>query len=138
MHADLVQASIARSDAAHSALVASWRRSLQLHRLDPAERTAPRRLTEGWSLNGITRFASGFPVTIGQSGDRSLTGTSGVDEPDFLGGLVFQDPRNAGPDGAPNRSQSRPAQTPPQPVTRQPATTNAASGDDWRGRVGAG
>ncbi|WP_245478296.1 MULTISPECIES: helix-turn-helix domain-containing protein [unclassified Mesorhizobium] len=46
MHADHVQASIARSDAAHSALVASWRRSLQLHRLDPAERKAPRRLTE--------------------------------------------------------------------------------------------
>ncbi len=51
---------------------------------------APRRLTEGWSVNGITRFASGFPVTITQSGDRSLTGTSGVDEPDFIGGLVFQ------------------------------------------------
>ncbi|TIW46292.1 MAG: sigma-54-dependent Fis family transcriptional regulator, partial [Mesorhizobium sp.] len=47
VHADLVQASIARSGAAHSALVASWRRSLQLHGLDPAERKAPRRLTEG-------------------------------------------------------------------------------------------
>src|SRR5437763_14215837 len=53
----------------------------------------PRRLLEGWSLNGITRFATGFPVTISQSGDRSLTGTSGVDEPDFLGGLVVTDPR---------------------------------------------
>ena len=42
-------------------------------------------------------------MTITQSGDRSLTGTSGVDEPDFIGGLVFQDPRNAGPDGARNR-----------------------------------
>jgi len=47
VHADLVQASIANSDAAHSALVASWRRSLKLHHLDPAERKAPRRLTEG-------------------------------------------------------------------------------------------
>jgi hypothetical protein len=55
---------------------------------------APRRLSEGWSLNGITRFATGFPITISQSGDRSLTGTSGVDEPDFLGGLVITDPRN--------------------------------------------
>ncbi|MEO7144948.1 MAG: TonB-dependent receptor, partial [Bryobacteraceae bacterium] len=64
---------------------------------------APRRLTEGWSLNGITRFTSGFPITITQSGDRSLTGASGVDEPDFIGDLVIQDPRNAGPDGAPNR-----------------------------------
>jgi hypothetical protein len=65
--------------------------------------SAPRRLTEGWSVNGITRFASGFPITITQSGDRSLTGASGVDEPDFVGGLVFQDPRNAGPDGTPNQ-----------------------------------
>lgn len=63
----------------------------------------PRRLWAGWSLNGITRMTTGFPITITQSGDRSLTGASGVDEPDFIGGLVFQDPRNAGPDGAPNR-----------------------------------
>ncbi|MBZ9816860.1 helix-turn-helix domain-containing protein [Mesorhizobium sp. CA7] len=47
VHADQVQASVAKSDAAHSAVVASWRRSLQLHGLDPAARTAPRRLTEG-------------------------------------------------------------------------------------------
>lgn len=46
-HADFIQASIASNDAARSALVASWRRSLTLHGLDPAERKAPRRLTEG-------------------------------------------------------------------------------------------
>ncbi|MCF6120619.1 MAG: sigma-54-dependent Fis family transcriptional regulator [Mesorhizobium sp.] len=46
-HADVVQAAIATSDAARSALIASWRRSLTLHGLDPAERKAPRRLTEG-------------------------------------------------------------------------------------------
>lgn len=45
-HADFVQASIASSEAARSSLVASWRRSLTLHGLDPAERKAPRRLTE--------------------------------------------------------------------------------------------
>jgi transcriptional regulator of acetoin/glycerol metabolism len=45
-HADLVQAAIATNDAARSALIASWRRSLTLHGLDPAERKAPRRLTE--------------------------------------------------------------------------------------------
>jgi hypothetical protein len=53
-------------------------------------------------LNGITRFTTGFPITIGQSGDRSLTGTSGVDEPNFIGGLVFNDPRTAGADGKAN------------------------------------
>jgi hypothetical protein len=50
---------------------------------------APKRLTQGWSLNGITRFATGFPVAISQSGDRSLTGAGAVDHPDFLGGLVI-------------------------------------------------
>jgi hypothetical protein len=71
--------------------------------------SAPRRLTDGWSINGITRFASGFPITITQSGDRSLTGASGVDEPDFIGNLTIQDPRNAGADGSPNRYFNRDA-----------------------------
>lgn len=64
--------------------------------------TAPKRLVDGWSINGITRLSTGFPITITQSGDRSLTGTSGVDAPDFIGGLVTYDPRNYGPDGKPN------------------------------------
>ena len=38
---------------------------------------------------GITRFATGFPIFISQSGDRSLTGGSGVDRPDFVGRLVI-------------------------------------------------
>ncbi|HEY2013055.1 MAG TPA: hypothetical protein VGH38_06105, partial [Bryobacteraceae bacterium] len=50
---------------------------------------APKRLTQGWSLNGITRFATGFPIAISQTGDRSLTGASAVDHPDFIGGLVI-------------------------------------------------
>jgi hypothetical protein len=50
---------------------------------------APKRLTQGWSLNGITRFATGFPIAISQSGDRSLTGAGAVDHPDFIGGLVI-------------------------------------------------
>ncbi len=48
-----------------------------------------RRATEGWSLNGITRFATGFPIAISQTGDRSLTGAGGVDHPDYIGGLVI-------------------------------------------------
>lgn len=71
--------------------------------------SAPKRLIEGWSMNGITRFASGFPVTITQSGDRSLTGTSGVDEPDFIGNLTIQNPRNRGADGKANRYFNRDA-----------------------------
>ncbi|HTZ58057.1 MAG TPA: carboxypeptidase regulatory-like domain-containing protein [Acidobacteriaceae bacterium] len=50
------------------------------------------RLTQGWSLSGITRFSSGFPVTMVNNGDNSLIGTnpngvnnSSIDEPDYNG-----------------------------------------------------
>jgi hypothetical protein len=55
----------------------------------------PSRLTRGWSLSGITRFASGFPVTMINNGDNSLIGTnpngvnnSSIDEPDYSGGTL--------------------------------------------------
>jgi len=55
----------------------------------------PNRLTKGWSLSGITRFASGFPVTMINNGDNSLIGTnpnginnSSIDEPDYNGGAL--------------------------------------------------
>ena len=45
-HADRIQAAIASDAAAKSALVASWRRSSNLHRLNPADCSSPRYLTE--------------------------------------------------------------------------------------------
>lgn len=45
-HADHVQAALASGSAARSTLVASWRRSSGLHKLDPKERKPPRRLTD--------------------------------------------------------------------------------------------
>ncbi|MDX8495767.1 helix-turn-helix domain-containing protein [Mesorhizobium sp. VK22B] len=45
-HADRIQAAIASDAAAKSALVASWRRSSNLHRLDPADCSPARYLTE--------------------------------------------------------------------------------------------
>lgn len=63
------------------------------------------RLTRGWSLSGITRFASGFPVTMINNGDNSLIGTnpngvnnSSIDEPDYNGGSLHlnHNPRNRG------------------------------------------
>ena len=35
------------------------------------------RLTEGWSISGTTRFATGFPVTLFDDSDRSLLGNAG-------------------------------------------------------------
>ncbi len=48
--------------------------------------------TKGWKLSGITRFSTGFPVTLVNNGDNSLLGTnpngvnnSGIDLPDYDG-----------------------------------------------------
>ncbi|WEX08648.1 GAF domain-containing protein [Chelativorans sp. AA-79] len=45
-HSDRVLAAIDSNRSAKSALVASWQRSCRLHQLDPAERTAPRRVSD--------------------------------------------------------------------------------------------
>lgn len=45
-HADRVEAAIGSGQAARSAVVASWRRSSRLHRLDPSGARPPLRLTE--------------------------------------------------------------------------------------------
>ncbi len=52
----------------------------------------PNRLTKGWSISGISHFASGFPVTVINNGDNSLIGTNpnginnaSIDEPDYNG-----------------------------------------------------
>jgi hypothetical protein len=66
---------------------------------DRAFRVLPKRMTQGWSINGITRFATGLPITISQGGDWSLTGTYGVDMPNYIGGLVFSDPHGRATDG---------------------------------------
>jgi hypothetical protein len=65
----------------------------------------PSRLVKGWRLTGITRFSSGLPVTMVETDDNSLTGTSGagaislpVDTPDYTpGDLQFNDPRSGLP-----------------------------------------
>jgi hypothetical protein len=81
--------------------------------LDKGIRALPR-LTQGWSVSGITRFATGFPVSIGESDDNSLTG-SGSDEPDYFGPLMIQNPRKAGINGQPNQFFS-PAAFGPEPI----------------------
>jgi hypothetical protein len=51
------------------------------------------RLTNGWSLSGISRFSTGFPVTLVSLGDNSLLGAEpnginnfGIDQPNFTPG----------------------------------------------------
>jgi hypothetical protein len=61
----------------------------------------PKRLTNGWQISGITRFASGLPVTILETDDRSLLGTGfggpitlPVDTPNLVAPVQTMNPRN--------------------------------------------
>jgi hypothetical protein len=58
----------------------------------------PKRLTQGWQLQGITRFSTGFPVQLNQGdGDASLSGSSSTDMPNQVGPVVKVDPRKSNP-----------------------------------------
>ena len=63
--------------------------------------SGPKRLTNGWQISGITRFSTGLPVTLVETDDRSLLGTSfggpiilAVDTPNLVGPVVKANPRN--------------------------------------------
>jgi hypothetical protein len=61
---------------------------------DRAFGNAPKRLTQGWQIQGITRFATGFPVQLSQSDfDNSLYGSPGTDFPNRVGPVQKVDPR---------------------------------------------
>src|SRR5207249_1927260 len=69
---------------------------------DRAFKSAPKRLTQGWTLNGISRFATGFPILIQQTqGDFSLIGEdpSNIDRPNLVGPVHIQNAHNPGPNG---------------------------------------
>ncbi len=51
----------------------------------------------GWSISGITRLATGFPITLSESDDASLCGCNGADVPNYNGQSIhFFDPRGPG------------------------------------------
>src|SRR6202521_1221308 len=83
--------SLAQFDMTHN-FVISYAYQLPFARLGAS---LPKRLVRGWTVNGITRFTTGFPVNISQSGDRSLVGIprGSIDQPNFIGPLQTQDPR---------------------------------------------
>jgi hypothetical protein len=77
--------------------VASYNWAIPFARAFPS---APRRLTHGWNAVGISRFSTGFPITLSQSaGDQSLTGDSANDTPNLVGPVVTQNAHNPGPNG---------------------------------------
>ena len=75
----------------HHNFVASYVWALPFNR---AFHSLPRRLTEGWQLQGITRFATGVPIQMNQSvGDTSLAGSPSTDMPDQVGPVHIMNPR---------------------------------------------
>ncbi len=69
------------------------------------------RITDGWSLSGVTRFSTGFPVTLYNNNDTSLLGTSpnginnnGVDTPNAARGDLAINPNPRDGNAAFNRA----------------------------------
>jgi len=61
----------------------------------------PKRLTDGWQIQGITRFATGIPILMNQSvGDTSLVGSPSTDMPDMVGPVHIMNPRATASTGA--------------------------------------
>jgi len=67
----------------------------------------PKKLTNGWEISGITRFATGLPVTLVETDDQSLLGTNfggpiplNVDTPNIVAPVKKLNPRNSACPGA--------------------------------------
>ena len=60
-----------------------------------------KKVATGWALSGITRFATGLPITLSENDDNSLIGANAVpvDVPNYNPGKVLADtnPRNGQP-----------------------------------------
>jgi hypothetical protein len=86
--------SLSSFDATHN-FVISYNAQLPFYML------ASNRLTNGWTISGVTRFSSGLPVTLLETDDNSLLGTAGsgpiqlpLDTPDYTPGpLKTSNPR---------------------------------------------
>jgi len=70
--------------------------------------------TAGWALSGISTFASGQPVTLVETDDRSLSGTFGdtIDEPSYANNgsplYINRNPRSGQPYFNPNYFNAEP------------------------------
>jgi hypothetical protein len=84
-------------DSTHS-FVFSYNYSLPFDML-----AGPKRLTNGWAISGITRFATGLPISLVETDDQSLMGTNfggpiplSVDTPNIVAPVKRVDPRSTG------------------------------------------
>lgn len=83
--------------------VASYEVRLPFNRLFHTTNGWSDRIANGWSITGITTFATGLPVSISENDDNSLTGTQNTeapyDLPDFTAGPIYvnKNPRSGQP-----------------------------------------
>jgi hypothetical protein len=83
---------LSSTDVTHN-FVASYVWAIPFARAFPG---APKRLTQGWQMQGITRFSTGFPILLNESSDDiSLTGSPSTDMPDRVGPVVIVNPRKS-------------------------------------------
>lgn len=84
-------------DVTHN-FVGSYTVQLPFDRLTPGQSGLAYYLARGWSVSGITTFATGLPITISENDDQSLTGT-GADLPNYTPGklIINKNPRKGLP-----------------------------------------
>ena len=76
----------------HQNFVASYNLNFQLDKLFHADHGISNKLSAGWSISGITTFATGLPISLSENDDNSLFGvtTATVDVPELSGtGKLF-------------------------------------------------
>lgn len=88
-----ISRSLSAFDLRHN-FVVSYSYDLPFQRL--SSRSGVRKFLEGWQISGITRFTTGLPILLTESGDRALVGSSGIDRPKYDGRPIeFFDPRKS-------------------------------------------
>jgi hypothetical protein len=84
--------------------VVSYSYDLPFQKLTHSTSGGVNKILDGWTMTGITRFATGFPVTLNENDDMALVGSptlgvagdAGVDRPNYNAQpLTFSDPRAA-------------------------------------------
>jgi hypothetical protein len=76
----------------HQNFVTSYNFNFQFEKLFHADQGVSNKLLAGWSVSGITTFATGLPIALGENDDNSLYGvtTAPVDVPELSGtGKLF-------------------------------------------------
>ncbi len=85
---------LSSTDVRHN-FVASYIWAIPFDRAFP---NAPKRLTQGWQVQGITRLSTGFPIQLNQgNGDYTLWGSSSTDMPNVVGPVQTLNPRKSNP-----------------------------------------